>query len=528
MPLLSLVESARRIGWSIELLKYLTKHCPKHGQDRKIPFKLVEGEISIEEADLLAYQRYLSEPWPIPEGQARPPMRDAIADDIRAESHHECAVCGQGNHNEIAHIQAAANGASNSPDNLILLCPNHHTRYDYGFKRADNVNAGTIAAAKTIKRESRRRILLHEANAANALKGLIQLVSKAEARLKELDDPQLREVNVTELKSLMGLIGKASTEASKLSVKDREYTATESAVIKLAPSLAVLAGATSKKDNEKALRKKATDVLSASSKVILDLDEVDCPRCGGLGQVGWGGSLCGYCGGSCYVSKKKAKEFDSDSLDEVECPHCYGCGQRGFRGDLCVYCKGDAFVTHQQAEDYDRKEIDEKDCPRCDGNGYIGRNMLFCNYCKGSCFVSQKKYDAFEQGDLDEVECPHCHGAMQTGLRGDLCIYCKGDGIVPQHKADDYRPDELNEIDCPHCHGAGTIGFNNEFCSYCKGSCVVTREKREAYDPEELEEEQCPRCGGSGQTGLVGDRCALCKGSCVVSRAVAEAYRRES
>lgn len=72
MPLLSQIDSALRVGWSFELLKYVKGNCPKHGETRKLAFKKIGDDIFIEENDLLAYQRYLNEPWPIPEGQKRP------------------------------------------------------------------------------------------------------------------------------------------------------------------------------------------------------------------------------------------------------------------------------------------------------------------------------------------------------------------------------------------------------------------------------------------------------------------------
>ena len=276
MPLLSIVESARKLGWSVELLKYLTANCPKHGETRKVQFKKIGDNIFIEESDLLAYQRYLNEPWPIPDGQKRPPMRDAIADDVKAESHYECAICGRGDHNEIAHINAVAHCASNSPDNLIFLCPNHHTAYDFGFKRANNVNVEAIEAAKLVKRESRRRALRYEANAAKAMLQLVQQVKKLEEKLKTVEDDQIRQVNMTEMKSLLALIPKTSEEAAAQARKDQDYTASEAAMVKLAPNLAALAGSASKNDSDQKIRRSAVEVVEASSKALFDLNEVDC------------------------------------------------------------------------------------------------------------------------------------------------------------------------------------------------------------------------------------------------------------
>src|SRR4051794_12429824 len=98
-------------------------------------------------------------------------------------------------------------------------------------------------------------------------------------------------------------------------------------MVKLAPNLAALAASASKDDSDQKIRRSAVEVVEASSKALFDLNEVDCPRCGGRGEVGLTGSLCSYCGGSCFVTKEAAEDFNPDDLDEVDCPRCGGRGQ---------------------------------------------------------------------------------------------------------------------------------------------------------------------------------------------------------
>lgn len=50
-----------------------------------------------------------------------------------------CQVCGYANHTEICHITAISDtaddvtlGTINSPNNLLILCPNHHWEFDNG------------------------------------------------------------------------------------------------------------------------------------------------------------------------------------------------------------------------------------------------------------------------------------------------------------------------------------------------------------------------------------------------------------
>src|SRR5271163_1529630 len=114
-----------QLGISVELLGYFTKTCPKHGETRLLPQKMVDSVPHFDSNDLLSYRKYLSEPWPNSPKSNRPHIPDAIKTDVRAESHLACAICGDLNKSEIAHIEAVADTANNSPDNLILLCPNH-------------------------------------------------------------------------------------------------------------------------------------------------------------------------------------------------------------------------------------------------------------------------------------------------------------------------------------------------------------------------------------------------------------------
>ena len=69
----------------------------------------------------------------------------------------------------MAHIEAVAETLNNSSDNLIFLCPNHHTKYDLGFKPSSNITLEVVRAAKFVKRSTRQRVLRHEANAIKLL-----------------------------------------------------------------------------------------------------------------------------------------------------------------------------------------------------------------------------------------------------------------------------------------------------------------------------------------------------------------------
>src|SRR6185437_4587201 len=126
MPLLSEIEAAMRMGISIELLRYFTKHCPKTGESRVLAASTHGEQTLYDQKEVDEYRRYLNKPWPHQKGK-RPAIPEAIKEDIKLESNLWCAVCGNANNGEVAHIEAVADTLNNSPDNLIYLCPNHHT-----------------------------------------------------------------------------------------------------------------------------------------------------------------------------------------------------------------------------------------------------------------------------------------------------------------------------------------------------------------------------------------------------------------
>ena len=523
MAFLTKIEAALKLGYSLELIDYFIKKCPKKNEDRKLPATTSTSGTLIDEAELINFHHYLNQPWPIG-SSGRPHIPAAIRLDIKQESHLSCAICGHMDNGEIAHIQEVSETLNNSPDNLILLCPNHHSKYDYGFKPSSNVDIEVVKAAKTLKRDSRRRMLRYEANATKALRAIIELISAISRDLKRDISENLRSVNITELEALIKGVPQLCQLAEETAANDTDIQDLDKELARIAPDIAKQAGDASVEKSEYNIRTQAESIVSTTKTVLIDIDEVDCPHCSGKGQYGFTGRLCAYCGGSCFVSSEKAEAYDRDEIDEVDCPRCGGSGQQGLVGDICAYCGGDCVVTQEVYDDYDPEEIDEEDCPHCNGKGQYGWTNKLCEYCGGSCFVSSEKYEAYDRDEIDEVDCPRCGGSGQQGLVGDICVYCGGDRLVTQEEYDDYDPEEIDEEDCPHCNGKGQYGWTNKLCEYCGGSCFVSSEKYEAYDRDEIAKVDCPRCGGSGQQGLVGDPCALCEGDCVVSEALRDAY----
>jgi hypothetical protein len=484
MPYLSQIEAAQFLGLRVETVEYLSKTCPKTGETRTLAFVKSEAGKTYDEVELEAYQNYLNEPWPLPKSGTRPAIPKTIQDDVKEESHHGCAICGLMNNGEIAHIEAVAETLNNAPGNLIYLCPNHHTKYDLGYRVGTNVTVEEIRAAKLLKQNARRRVMKYEAFATKSLISLIQFVRKLEQTIASAQTDNFKTMHLAELTSLLAAVPELTKAAEAEAKADKLTTKPEKAFAKIAPKLAAISAAVPFKQTEKAVRDKAKKLIAQVEDVLIEIDEVDCPHCHGRGLTGLVGDFCRYCRGSCFVSTAKAKAYDPDEIDEVECPRCYGRGTTGLVSD-------------------------------------------FCAYCRGSCVVSHAEADAYEPKDIDEVDCPHCNKKGTTGLVNDLCAFCHGSCVVSQAKHDAYHREEIDEVDCPRCHGRGTAGLINDICAFCHGSCVVNQARHEAYNPNEIDEVECPRCGGKGTTGFAGDLCQLCHGSCVVPDTKADAYRRK-
>jgi DnaJ-class molecular chaperone len=518
------IEAAMQLGITIKLLRYFTKKCPKYGESRLLHKKEVDGIVYHETDDILSYQRYLSEPWPKRPDSERPHIPDAIKEDVKAECHLACAICGDMNRGEVAHIEAVAATANNSPENLVFLCPNHHTEYDLGFKPNSNVSLEALKAAKLLKREARVRMLRYEANAYKAVASVLSTVKKLEGKLRSLEPGPLIEVYETELSALMRDLPAVLETSQAAARKDTTPDNIANLINKAAPTIVRATNGLERSTSSTKIRNAATTVIAAVETCLVELDEVECPHCGGRGTTGLVGDYCAYCKGDMVVSEEQADAYDPDEINETDCPHCAGRGLTGIGGFLCGYCRGSCKVSRPMAQMYDPDEMDEVDCPHCLGRGITGYSGDICSYCDGACRVSSAVSEAYNRDDIDEVNCPHCNGRGLTGRVGDICHYCRGSQVVSHAKADAYDRDEIDEVDCPHCKGHGLTGLQSQYCSYCKGSQVVSRAHAEEYDPDEIDEVDCPRCNGSGTTGLRGTYCSLCKGTCSVTRDTRQAY----
>jgi hypothetical protein len=524
MPYLTLVESAIKLGIGVELVEYFINNCPKYGESKTLTAKSVDGEMMIDEKALLDYQRYLNSPWPLSAKAKRPATPPAIKKDIALESHLGCAICGSMDSGEVAHIEAVSHSYNNSPDNLIYLCPNHHTKYDLGYKPSKNVTLDMVRAAKLLKRKSRQRMMAYEANAINGLHGLIQLIKSIGKNLKNDDQKDEVEILTTEAKKLLELIPQLVEAAEEQARNDQPDSEMERIIAENAPTFAKLASAVKTATSQHDVRYVVDSVTDKSHEILLVFDEEECPHCGGRGMTGLVGDYCAYCKGSCLVTQQEAQEYDRRKINEEECPHCQGRGTTGLRQNYCRFCGGSCVVSKDEAEEYETSEIDEVPCPHCDGRGTVGYNQNFCGYCRGDCVMSREREAEYARDSLDEIACPHCEGRGWRGRNQNTCVFCGGDSVMTKAEAAEYNSDEVDEECCPRCNGRGTNGLSEKNCQYCYGNGLVSREKAKEYDSDDIDEIECPKCQGRGTYGHIGDLCKLCRGNCVVTEEVRNAF----
>jgi predicted restriction endonuclease len=61
---------------------------------------------------------------------------------IRTKFIDRCAICGWDEApNDVAHIVARKNGGTDTLDNVVMLCPNHHRLFDTGRITAEQIIA---------------------------------------------------------------------------------------------------------------------------------------------------------------------------------------------------------------------------------------------------------------------------------------------------------------------------------------------------------------------------------------------------
>lgn len=486
-------EAAVATGMSPELLRWLTKNPPKMDDKRVLPVAPVKNDIyEYDEAELQSFNAWLKKPWPHKDGK-RPNLPAGIKREIKIEANGECAMCHKhGDTCEIAHLDPVATTYNNHPENLLLLCSNHHTAYDknlYGPKAGE---ADFVRHFKQTLFYFRRAQWMMQQELSHKMFAMLQTCSVLANQLNTAKTSDQAEA----IKDLAERAIAVMPTIAPLSKTDPNYQAYQ--------AISVEALSLSVRDTPVDARlRKAKKIRS---DYVAAFGFVPCPLCHGSGEHD--GTDCPVCNGDREIDKNIAERVDLQDFAIVECPVCHGAGT--LRGEPCPVCGGYARMERRYAERVDAREYDLVDCPLCKGSGRFQSDR--CPACDGDCRKDRRYADRIDPAEYDEVDCPVCEG---TGSHdGDTCRVCHGDRQMPRHIANQIDTREYTKVDCPLC--AGTGRFKGDDCPVCGGERQIDRVDLDRVDVREFEDVDCPVCDGDGRYN--GSDCRACDASGKVER----------
>jgi len=409
---------------SPELLEWLTKNKPKTGENRKLRFQRIEGELYFSETDLKEFDGYLREPWPKGNG-SRPNLPAGIRREIESEAGYMCAICGTATR-EAAHIDPVHATRNNHPHNLICLCPTHHTQTHEGVIKKQEISA-------TKKRLINARVTLWNLQAKGfdfALKAIAEI-----GEMEKLPSEISKLLSATSLEEL----GRAASAVPK-----NDFVREVTEAIK----------------NETPIRALAI----ARRRELQRTGEANCPLCEGSGtHNNW---ECPVCRGAGTVSAE-ALPIDLTPYVQERCTLCEGSGTHN--NWECPVCRGEGTVDAQHAPEIDLRPFKQCRCKICDGSGT--RRGYDCPVCRGTGTVNaQDALEIEEEKSLFEQEgCPLCSGSRQH--RGKECPVCQGYGTIDKKDVDEFNPNDFASVSCSNCDGEGEI--EGEPCRQCEGDGTV-------------------------------------------------------
>ena len=347
-------EAAIAYGFSPELLRWLTKNPII--DNKLLNFTEKNGLYYFKIAGLQHIDQKMAGKWPIPPKGKRPTIPSGIKREIKKEARYRCPICNT-NQGEAAHIKAVSKSYCNHPNNLLFLCPDHHTEYDYGVKPA-NVTIEDVRHFKEslqkfckIQWQLKGKIIHTFVGALNTAVSLIEI----QKQLKKIipDD---------DFKVLLDSISKES-----VSVGGKEI----------------------KKASTKTLIEEISDNIHSESETV-------CPLCHGVGGTAIY-DPCPVCYGNGEIDEKDIDAIDISRYQATECELCKGRGSR--HGDACPACGGEGQVSKGFADEHDWSQYELIDCELCKGKG--SRHGDDCPACGGEGQVSKGFADDHDWSQYD-------------------------------------------------------------------------------------------------------------------------------
>jgi hypothetical protein len=127
------------------LRKLETRSCSRCGADVTRAPSAFKGKSNVVFCDRACRGRYYARL------AKRPRFRSSIGDHHREVYGDACSLCGWSRCVEYCHIIPAKDGGTIHPDNIVVLCPNHHTLFDRGLLSEDETQqlAERVAVASS-------------------------------------------------------------------------------------------------------------------------------------------------------------------------------------------------------------------------------------------------------------------------------------------------------------------------------------------------------------------------------------------
>jgi len=505
-------EAAIEFGFSPELLRWFTKNPII--DEEKLPFKEVDGLYFFRILDLHKINKKMLGKWPLPAKGTRPTIPAGIKREIKEEAQFSCPVCHRPQ-GELAHIRPVSKTYCNHPNNLIFLCPNHHSEYDYGYIY-ENVNLedvkafkDSLARFKKLQWSLKGQIIQTYLGALNTAKSLLEINDSVR---KCIDDSEFEKV-LNKVTASINKKRKKTKARLKLTVENLEaeikgYTTSHS------KSLCPLChgkGSTSFYDPCPVCL--GNGELTKGNHRLDRLDDytlIDCRLCEGTGRKD--GDDCPVCLGECQIPQGLDENHDWSQYELVDCRICQGLGRKD--GDDCPVCLGDCQIPQGMDENHDWSQYELIDCRLCEGLGR--KDGDDCPVCLGDCQIPQGMDENHDWSQYELVDCRLCEG---TGRKdGDDCPVCLGDCQIPQGLDENHDWSQYELVDCRLCEGTGRK--DGDDCSVCLGDRQIPQGLDENHDWTQYELVDCRLCDGAGRKD--GDDCPVCLGNCQISQGLDE------
>lgn len=484
-------DAAILVGLSPTFLRWCTSYAPKSdGVKLRCTRK---GELYyFDKQELLDFDTHLKAPWTKPANGQRPNIPTGIEQEIKSEALYQCPVCNR-TQGEIAHINPVSIHLDNHPHNLIFLCPNHHTEYDYGYRIA-NVDKDDVLHFKKGLQIFQR--IIWELR-RKTIESYLSLVSKI-GKVLEIES-QIKSISGADVEKLLSQIFQKIEVAKENKEESKEITEVLEAT---------------KIEKKATIREKAQQYLSTresyTDKLIKAKKIKECPLCNGQGNT-TDFEVCPVCRGEGYIDYND--EPDLSRYDFEECPLCDGRGSTSYF-ETCPPCGGEGKLTQELIDTIDFTRFDLVECELCEGAGRTA-NYDPCPPCHGEGMLAKEQVDLIDFEKYRMIDCPLCEGDGNTS-HFETCPVCHGEGNLSKELADGVDLDRFKLVDCPLCEGGGSTS-DFETCPVCEGDGCLTQEQYEKVDISHYEMLNCPACNGFG-SDQNNRTCRICGGSGELTR----------